>query len=125
MSILGAGLDAARSVGAMAKDRRIGGGGGGGGGGYNDSFLRGEDRVEGGGGGFVPPAASSSSVAPPMGGPGQTGIIGSSSSDQAYSVLGYGKTFCEDLYLFVMQLPTWGKVLVGFIVIYVLYIVFG
>ena len=26
-----------------------------------------------------------------------------------YSMLSYGKTFCQDLYAFVMQLPLWGK----------------
>jgi len=40
-------------------------------------------------------------------------------SGQAYSMLSYAKTFCEDLYGFLMQLPPLGKafvvvVLLGF-----------
>ena len=124
-AVLGAGLGAARSIGELARDK-IGGGAAGAGGGrsYNNNFLLREDSVEGGLGGSAasgpPPAAASAGAAPP--GPSSEAAIGA--SDQAYSMMKYAKTFCEDLFLFFMDLPTWGKVLMGLIVLWGLYIIF-
>ncbi len=42
---------------------------------------------------------------------------------QAYSMLRYGRTFCEDLYLFFVQLPLWGKGLVVLVVLYAMYVI--
>jgi hypothetical protein len=126
-AVLGAGLGAARAIGALARDKIGGGAGGAGAGGggrsYNNNFLLREDSMEGGGsgGGYAssgpPPAAATAGA-----GPSSEAAIGA--SGQAYSMLKYGKTFCEDLFLFFADLPTWGKVLVGLIVLWGLYVVF-
>ena len=131
-AVLGAGLGAARAIGALARDKIGGGAGAGGGGGagagggrsYNNNFLLREDSMEGGG--FGGSSAASSGPPPPVvaagAAPSSEAAIGA--SGQAYSMLKYGKTFCEDLFLFFMDLPTWGKVLVGLIVLWGLYVIF-
>jgi len=101
---------------------------------YNNNFLLREDSMESGGIGAtmqqVPPepisaaqfdpehvqAGSSSNNAS-----GMSGIMG----EQGYSMLQYGKTFCEDMYAFVMQLPPVGKGAVGIILLWILYVLFG
>ena len=131
-SIFGAGIGSVVSVGTLAKDKIVagiagtgsGGGGGGGGRSYTNSFLLREDSIEGGmqgigsmqgmgggGGGIQPP--------PPI------ETTGGGASDQAYSMIRYGKTFVEDVYLFVQQLPTWGKGVLGVFVLIGLWLFFG
>eukprot|EP00956_Cyclotella_meneghiniana_P017152 scaffold27685_cov63-Cyclotella_meneghiniana.AAC.7 len=85
------------------------------GGGYSTNFLLREDGMEGGVG--APPA--------PMGGMAQQTTNNENSeggamsfvSGQAYSMLSYGKTFCEDMYGFFLELPRWGKGAVVFVTI--------
>jgi len=104
---------------------------------YNNNFLLREDSMEAGGGigatmqqqqppqpisaaQFDPEhvqAGSSSTNASS----GMSGIMG----EQGYSMLQYGKTFCEDMYAFVMQLPPVGKGAVGIILLWILYVLFG
>ena len=102
---------------------------------YNNNFLLREDSMESGGVGAtmqqVPPQPISaaqfdpehvqagSSSANTSG--GMSGIMG----EQGYSMLQYGKTFCEDMYAFVMQLPPVGKGAVGIILLWILYVLFG
>lgn len=45
-------------------------------------------------------------------------------SDQAYSMLQYGKTFVEDVFAFVIQLPPWGKGLLGLFVLLIAFHLF-
>jgi hypothetical protein len=91
---------------ASAQERMGRGGNSGGGGGYNTNFLLREDGLEGGGG---------AGPVPMSGGGGQSnanmveGGALASVSGQAYSMFSYGKTFCEDMYGFFMQLPSWGR----------------
>jgi hypothetical protein len=131
-SIFGAGIGSVVSVGTLAKDKIVAGiagngssGGGGGGRSYTNSFLLREDSIEGGmqgigsmqgmggggGGGIQPP--------PPV------ETTGGGASDQAYSMIRYGKTFIEDVYLFVQQLPSWGKGVLGVFVLIGLWLLFG
>lgn len=94
----------AQSAIGMVQDRFLNGGNNSGGeSGYNTNFLLREDGLEGGGGGGAP---SSSMASHPEGG-GATAI--SFVSGKAYSMVSYGKTFCEDIFGFFMQLPHWGK----------------
>lgn len=123
-SLWEAGVSGARAVGAMAQDKIAGGG-------SNNSFLlRGDGLVEegsnmmgsGGGGG----GASSTMSQPPLAAAVASGdATGAATSDQAYSMLAYFKTFCEDVFGFVMQLPPWGKGVVAVILLWVLYFLFG
>ncbi|KAL7438262.1 hypothetical protein ACHAXH_009493 [Discostella pseudostelligera] len=122
------GVSGAQTIGTMAKDRMMGSGNNGERT-YNNNFLlREEDTLEQGGIGGGGGSATMMSSQPP---PPQlhTGITtttgGSSSTDQAYSMLQYGKTFCEDVIGFVGQLPPWGKAIVGVIFLWILYVVFG
>jgi len=92
-SIFGAGLNGARAVGALAQDKMARGRGGGGDRSYSNNFLIREDTVERGG---APPT---NAPPPPVAGPFGSPQAGT------YSMLSYGKTFCEDLFMFVKQLP--------------------
>lgn len=118
-SLWGAGVSGAQAIGAMAQDK-MGGGGGVGGGerSYNNNFLLGEDDLERGSEQRPPPV--STAVAS-----GADNAAGASDGQGAYSMLKYGKTFCEDVFGFVMQLPPWGKGLVAVVLLWVLYVVFG
>ena len=114
------GVSGAQSIGAVAKDRMMGGSG------YerkynNNFLLREEDTLEQGGGGSV-----AMNQSPPQLHAGTTTTTaGSASSDQALSMLQYGKTFCEDVIGFVRQLPSWGQGILGVILLWVLYVLFG
>ena len=44
---------------------------------------------------------------------------------QGYSMLKYGKTFFEDVFAFLMQLPPAGKGAVCVVLLWVLYVLFG
>merc|ERR1719183_955195 len=102
---------------------------------YNNNFLLREDSMESGGVGAtmqqqVPPQPISAAQFDPehvqagssaTSGSGMSGIMG----EQGYSMLQYGKTFCEDMYAFVMQLPPVGKGAVGIILLWILYVLFG
>ena len=137
-SIFGAGIGGVVSVGTLAKDKivagfagtgRGGGGGGGGGRSYTNSFLLREDSIEGGmqgfgGGGGGDIGQQQHQQHPPPIGEISTGG-GGGASDQAYSMIRYGKTFVEDVYLFVQQLPTWGKGVLGVFVLIGLWLLFG
>ena len=95
---------------------------------YNNNFLLREDSMENGMGGPPttgtmnqqqqkqppPPPISTSGLDP------ETAAAG-----QGYSMLKYGKTFCEDVFAFVMQLPPAGKGAVGVVLLWVLYVLFG
>eukprot|EP00578_Thalassiosira_sp_NH16_P004139 CAMPEP_0181138820 /NCGR_PEP_ID=MMETSP1071-20121207/34449_1 /TAXON_ID=35127 /ORGANISM="Thalassiosira sp., Strain NH16" /LENGTH=353 /DNA_ID=CAMNT_0023225679 /DNA_START=32 /DNA_END=1094 /DNA_ORIENTATION=+ len=119
-SLWGAGVSGAQAIGAMAQDKMGGGGASSGGGGrsYNNNFLLGEDDLERGSEQRPPPV--SAAVAS-----GSDNVAGASEGQGAYSMINYGKTFCEDMFAFVMQLPTWGKGLVAAVMLWVLYVVFG
>ena len=136
-SIFGAGIGGVVSVGTLAKDKIVagfagtgsgGGGGGGGGRSYTNSFLLREDSIEGGmqgfGGGGGDIGLQQQQQHPPPIGEISTGG-GGGASDQAYSMIRYGKTFVEDVYLFVQQLPTWGKGVLGVFVLIGLWLLFG
>lgn len=101
---------------------------------YNNNFLLREDSMESGGIGAtmqqqVPPQPISAAQFDPehvqagssANASGMSGIMG----EQGYSMLQYGKTFCEDMYAFVMQLPPVGKGAVGIILLWILYVLFG
>ncbi|KAL7495410.1 hypothetical protein ACHAWT_004094 [Skeletonema menzelii] len=103
-SLLGRGMAGASSLVTSAQERLSGGSGGRGG--YNNNFLLREDSLEQGIGNSnvmqqpPPPPASSQAE----------GVADSNvGSGQAYSMVSYAKTFCEDLYGFFMQLPPLGK----------------
>merc|ERR1711902_40039 len=94
---------------------------------YNNNFLLREDSLEEGGSGVLATGATTmttsqpqSSIASPIASAQGT----SGASDQAYSMPSYGKTFCEDLFSFFMQLPSWGKGVVGIILVWITYIIF-
>jgi hypothetical protein len=76
------------------------------GGGYNTNFLLREDGLEGGVGAGPPMSGFGSQ---PSGNQTSEGGAASFVSGQAYSMFSYGKTFCEDMYGFFLQLPNWGK----------------
>jgi len=102
---------------------------------YNNNFLLREDSMEQGGIGATmqqqaPPQPISAAQFDPEhvqagssanNASGMSGIMG----EQGYSMLQYGKTFCEDVYAFVMQLPPVGKGAVGIILLWILYVLFG
>ena len=145
-SLWGAGVSGAQVIGGMARDKMSGGNtnthtnnGGMGERTYNNNFLLRDDSEHGGSGMMMDHAAtmsssSSSSQLPP---PPVSAAVASGSDayettttssghqQQAYSMLKYGKTFCEDVFGFVMQLPPWGKGVVAVIVLWALYVVFG
>jgi hypothetical protein len=134
-SIFGAGIGSVVTVGTLAKDKIVagiagsgGGGGAGGGRSYTNSFLLREDSIEGGmqgfgGGGGDIGQQQQQPPPPPIGDMTSTG--GGGVSDQVYSMMRYGKTFVEDVYLFVQQLPTWGKGVLGVFVLIGLWLMFG
>lgn len=122
-SLWEAGVSGARAVGAMAQDKIAGEG-------SNNSFLlRGDGLEEGsnmmGSGGGGGGASSTMSQPPPAAAVASGDATGAATSDQAYSMLAYFKTFCEDVFGFVMQLPPWGKGVVAVILLWVLYFLFG
>lgn len=92
----------------MVQDRFLSGGTNSGGSGYNTNFLLREDGLEGGGGGGGPSSSMASRPIQEGGEGGGTTAI-SFVSGKAYSMISYGKTFCEDMFGFFMQLPHWGK----------------
>jgi hypothetical protein len=104
---------------ASAQSRMGQGGDGVSGGGYNTNFLLREEGLEGGVG--AGRAHALSGELPAMNEAAGGGTL-SAVSGQAYSMLSYGKTFCEDMYAFFMQLPNWGKGIV--LVVLVLFIKF-
>eukprot|EP01082_Thalassiosira_pseudonana_P014473 g12759.t1 g12759 contig7:56921-58033(-) len=117
------GLTGVETIFATAQSKMGGGEGVGTGSGYNNNFLLREDSLEyghatgGGGGGATatmpqPNEAAASST-------------NNAVSGQAYSMLSYGKTFCEDVYAFFMQLPPWGKGIVVAVLLWVLYVFKG
>jgi len=122
-SLLGAGLSGAQAIGAMAQQKMGGGGGGSGERSYNNNFLLREDSVEEGN--ALNATATMSQPPPPAAATTVASGAEAGSSGQAYSMLSYGKTFCEDMIGFVMQLPPWGKGLVAVILLWVIYAVFG
>jgi hypothetical protein len=136
-SIFGAGISSVVTVGTLAKDKIVagiaGGSGGsfggeaGGGRSYTNSFLLREDSIEGGmqgfGGGGGEQVQQQQQPPPPIG--EMTSMGGGGASDQAYSMMRYGKTFVEDVYLFVQQLPAWGKGVLGVFVLIGLWLMFG
>ncbi len=108
-SLFGKGMAGASTLVSSAQER-MGGGDTGGRGGYNNSFLLREDSMEQGIGSNntmqqPPPAPAASQMSQ------SEAVAGSSNavSGQAYSMIAYAKTFCEDLYGFFMQLPPVGK----------------
>ncbi|KAL7540548.1 hypothetical protein ACHAXR_010891 [Thalassiosira sp. AJA248-18] len=131
-SLWGAGVSGAQTIGGMARDKMAGGSGGGGVGGersYNNNFLLREDSLEQGNN--MMDAATMSQQQqmqqppPPVSAEVVSGSeTGPAVSDQAYSMLKYGKTFCEDVVGFVMQLPPWGRGVVAVVVLYALYLFF-
>lgn len=119
-SIFGAGLNGAQAIGALAQEKMAGRGSSGQGErSYNNNFLMREDSMEQGAPSTMdqrpPPAAAPAGVTSGS----QVGAV----SGQAYSMLSYGKTFFEDLFVFVMQLPLWGKGIVVLVLSYVLYLI--
>ena len=140
-SLWGAGVSGAQVIGGMARDKLSGGNtnthtnnGGMGERTYNNNFLLRDDSEHGGSGMMMDHAAtlsSSSSQPPPpvsaavASGDASETTTTTSGHQQAYSMLKYGKTFCEDVFGFVMQLPPWGKGVVAVIVLWALYVVFG
>lgn len=53
---------------------------------------------------------------------GETGTSASGTArDQAYSMVSYGKTFCQDMSGFVWQLPIWGKALIAIILLWIIF----
>ncbi len=124
-SLWNVGVSGAQTIGAMAKDRMMGSGNNDERGGYSNNFLlRDENNLEEGGG------SATMSQPPPQFHTGTTNATttttsGGATADQAYSMLQYGKTFCEDIIGFVRQLPSWGQGIVGVIMLWLLYALFG
>lgn len=77
------------------------------GGGYSTNFLLREDGLEGGVGAAPTPMGSVAQQA--INNENSEGGAMSFVSVQAYSMLSYGKTFCQDMYGFFLELPKWGK----------------
>ena len=96
-------LSGAQTLVVSAQDKMKGGQTGGG---YSTNFLLREDGLEGGVGAAPVPMAGLGSQNTNE---GSEGGAMSFVSGQAYSMFSYGKTFCEDMYGFFLQLPTWGK----------------
>ena len=125
-SLWDAGVNGAQSVGAMAQSKisgsnanNSGGAAVAGGRQYNNNFLLREDSM-GGGGPHVqhpPPPLSAADLDPEA----AAGSVGA----QGYSMLQYGKTFCEDVTAFIMQLPPVGKGAIGVVLLWILYVLFG
>ena len=85
--------------------------------GYTNSFILREDS-EGG----IPAGVMQPPAPPP---PVSEGSYGGGASEHAYSMLNYGKTFAQDVAGFVMELPPWGKGVLAFVVLVLIYFVFG
>ena len=56
---------------------------------------------------------------------GEGGATLTPPSIQTYSMIKYFRTFCEDLYLFVQQLPMWGKGVLGVFLLLGLWLMFS
>eukprot|EP00571_Detonula_confervacea_P009481 CAMPEP_0172314328 /NCGR_PEP_ID=MMETSP1058-20130122/22246_1 /TAXON_ID=83371 /ORGANISM="Detonula confervacea, Strain CCMP 353" /LENGTH=357 /DNA_ID=CAMNT_0013028159 /DNA_START=55 /DNA_END=1128 /DNA_ORIENTATION=+ len=122
-SLWDAGVSGAQTIGTMAQEKMGGGGDGAGGGqrSYNNNFLLREDSLEHGD--MMGSATMSQPPPPAAAAPGSDTAGGA--SDQAYSMLNYGKTFFQDVFGFVMQLPPWGRGLVAVILLWAIYVIFG
>ena len=94
---------------------------------YNNNFLLREDSMEYGMGGPSTTGAMNQQQQPPPPPPMSTSALDpeTAAAGQGYSMLKYGKTFCEDVFAFVMQLPPAGKGAVGVVLLWVLYVLFG
>ena len=93
---------------------------------YNNNFLLREDSMEHGMGGPSTTGTMNQQQQPPPP-PMSTSALDpeTAAAGQGYSMLKYGKTFCEDVFAFVMQLPPAGKGAVGVVLLWVLYVLFG
>ena len=95
---------------SVAQDRMNGGGSSGGG--YSNNFLLREDSMEQQQG-YNPNNMTSQQQSSQMMDHQSSSQSNPATADAAaatgYSMMSYGKTFCQDLYAFVMQLPPWGK----------------
>ncbi len=98
-SLFGKGVAGASTLVSSAQERM---GGGGARGGYNNSFLLREDSMEQGVGSNATMQQQQQPAATQM---RQSEAVAGTS----YSMIAYAKTFCEDLYGFLMQLPPVGK----------------
>ena len=85
--------------------------------GYTNNFLLREDSESG-----IPTGVMQPPIPPP---PVSEGSYGAGASEQAYSMLNYGKTFVQDVSGFVMELPPWGKGVLALVVLILFYFVFG
>lgn len=105
-SLFGKGMAGASTLVSSAQERISGGSGGGARGGYNNSFLLREDSMEQG-------IGSNNMMQQPPPPPSQPAASQMSQSEAvagtSYSMIAYAKTFCEDLYGFLKQLPPVGK----------------
>jgi hypothetical protein len=105
-------VDGAQSlVGTMQE--KIGGRVATGGGGYNTNFLLREDGLEGGVGATTSANMGSQQQQQKQKGGADLSFV----SGKAYSMFSYGKTFCEDMIGFFLQLPHWGKGLVVLVLV--------
>jgi hypothetical protein len=94
---------------SVAQDRMNGGGGSsGGGGGYNNNFLLREDSMEQQQG-YPNMTSQQQQQQQPQMMDQSNPATADAATVSGYSMLSYGKTFCQDLYAFVMQLPPLGK----------------
>jgi len=109
-SLFNKGLNGAQTFMTTAQDKVNGGGAGQE---YTNNVLLREDYESG------VPAFMSQPVPPP---PSTRELAGA--SDQTYSMLNYGKTFVQDIFAFVIQLPTWGKGLLGLFVLLIAFHLF-
>jgi hypothetical protein len=102
-------VEGTHSLVGLMSDKMGGRVGGDGRGGYSTNFLLREDGLDGGVGHTAVPAHTTNNNT--MGQQQQEGGGGGISlvSEKAYSIFSYGKTFCEDMTGFFMQLPHWGK----------------
>jgi len=103
-SLFGKGVAGASTLVSSAQERMGGGNTGGGRGGYNNNFLLREDSMEQGIG------SNNVMQQPPPPAPAPSQMRQSEAvAGTSYSMIAYAKTFCEDLYGFLMQLPPVGK----------------
>ena len=93
---------------------------------YNNNFLLREDSMEYGMGGPSTTGTMNQQQQPPPP-PMSTSALDpeTAAAGQGYSMLKYGKTFFEDVFAFLMQLPPAGKGAVGVVLLWVLYVLFG
>jgi hypothetical protein len=112
-SILETVMSGASTLVSSVQERMGGGGGPGGRGRYSNNFLLREDSLEQQQGDGNSSNNNNNMMHQPPLQPhlGQSEAV-ADSNGQAYSMLSYAKTFCEDLYGFLMQLPPLGKAFV-------------